>query len=125
MVETRDGADAKLVFWVEKHDASESLAPPKKSRMMEAWTKGGRSRRSFQERLKKAAPLASYHRELLERAGVKLAATETFFEMAQALLGPRFDRILSEAKGDALEGNRGNNPTGRLIYRVLSEFEHG
>ena len=125
MVETRDGADAKLVFWVEKHDASESLAPPKKSRMLEAWTKGGRSRRSFQERLKKAAPLASYHRELLERAGVKLAATETFFEMAQALLGPRFDRILSEAKGDALEGNRGNNPTGRLIYRVLSEFEQG
>ena len=125
MVETRDGADAKLVFWVEKHDASESLAPPKKSRMLEAWTKGGRSRRSFQERLKKAAPLASHHRELLERAGVMLAATETFFEMAQALLGPRFDRILSEAKGDALEGNRGDNPTGRLIYRMLSEFEHG
>ena len=125
MVETRDGADAKLIFWVEKNNASEPLAPPKKSKMLEAWIQGGRSRRSFQERLKKARPLASHHRELLERAGVKLAETGTFFEMAHALLGPRFDRILSEAKGDALEGNRGNNPTGRLIYRMLHEFEQG
>lgn len=125
MVETRDGSDFKLVFWVEKNNASESLAPPKKSKLLEAWTKGGRSRRSFQERLRKGKPLESYHRELLERGGVKLAETETFFEMTHALLGPRFDRILSEAKGDALEGNRGNNPTGRLIYRMLHEFEQG
>ena len=45
--------------------------------------------------------------------------------MAHALLGPRFEQILSEAKGDALEGNPGSNPTGRLIYRILYELEQG
>lgn len=37
--------------------------------------------------------------------------------------GPRFERVLSEAKSDVLEGDRASNPTGRLIYRVLHEFE--
>ena len=51
--------------------------------------------------------------------------TEKFFQMAHALLGPRFEKVLSEAKGDVLEGNRANNPTGRLIYRMLYELEQG
>jgi hypothetical protein len=110
---------------VEENNASEPLTPPKKSKMLEAWIKGGRSQSAFQKRLKKAKSLESYHRELLERAGVKLEKTRKFFEMAHALLGPRFDKILSEAKGDALEGNRGDNPTGRLIYRILHEFAQG
>jgi len=45
--------------------------------------------------------------------------------MAYALLGPRFAKILSEAKGDAIEGDGGKNPTGRLIYRILYEFKDG
>ena len=56
---------------------------------------------------------------------MKLETTETFFRMAYALLGARFERVLSEAKSDALEGNDASNPTGRLIYRMLSEFETG
>ena len=87
--------------------------------------KGGRSRASFQERLKKLKPLEYYHHELLEQAGVELEKTERFFQMAYTLLGPRFEKILSEAKGDALEGDRGTNPTGRLIYRILHAFEQG
>ena len=125
LAETRDGSDFKLIFWVEKNSASKPIAPPKKSKMQEAWIKSGRSQASFQEGLKKTKELEYYHRELLERAGVKLEKTEKFFQMAHALLGPRFEKVLSEAKGDVLEGNRANNPTGRLIYRMLYELEQG
>ena len=125
LAETRDGSDFKLIFWAEKNSASNPITPPKKSKMQEAWIKGGRSQASFQERLKKTKELEYYHRELLERAGVKLEKTEKFFQMAHALLGPRFEKVLSEAKGDILEGNRANNPTGRLIYRMLYELEQG
>ena len=125
LADTRDGSDFKLIFWVEKDNASEPIAPPKKSKLLEAWMKGGRSRASFQERLKKLKPLEYYHHELLEQAGVELEKTERFFQMAYTLLGPRFEKILSEAKGDALEGDRGTNPTGRLIYRILHAFEQG
>jgi hypothetical protein len=42
-----------------------------------------------------------------------------FFEMTATLLGHnRFEQILAEAKGDALEGDPGRNPTGRIIYRL-------
>ena len=122
LAETSDGSDFKLNFWVEKENTSEMLNPPKKSKMLEAWIEGGRSKASFQERLKGIRPLEHRHLELLEAAHVKLEKTEKFFQVAQALLGPRFDRILSEAKGDALEGDPGNNPTGRLIHRILNEI---
>ena len=125
LAETRDGSDYKLVFWVEKGNAPEPVVPPKQSKMLEAWLKGGRSRASFQERLKNTGPLQYHHLELLERAGVQLEKTEKFFQMAYALLGPRFEKILSEAKGDDIEGDSGRNPTGRLIYRILYECEDG
>ena len=47
LVETRDGSDFKLIFWVEKANAPKRIDPPKKSKMLEAWTKAGRSRASF------------------------------------------------------------------------------
>ena len=93
--------------------------------MLEAWLEGGRPRAAFQERLKNAGALHFHHLELLERAGVQLEKTETFFQMAYALLGPRFGKVISEAKSDAIEGDRGRNPTGRLIYRMLCELERG
>ena len=44
--------------------------------------------------------------------------------MAAALLGNnRFEQVLSEAKGDALEGDPGHNPTGRLIYRLMEALK--
>ena len=125
LAETRDGSDYKLVFWVEKGGIPEPATPPKTSKILEAWLEGGRSRASFQERLKNAGPLHFHHLELLERAGVQLEQTETFFQMAYALLGPRFEKVISEAKSDAIEGDGGRNPTGRLIYRILGELERG
>ena len=125
LAETRNNSDFKLLFWVEKERGPEPIVPPKKSKMLEAWIRGGRSQSAFQERLKKTSPLQNHHLEILERAGAKLETSETFFEMAYALLGPRFERVISEAKSDALEGNHASNPTGRLIYRMLCEFERG
>ena len=93
LAETRDGTDLKLLFWVEKGRGAEApVVPPRKSKMLEAWMRGGRSRSSFQERLKKAGPLRDHHLDLLERAGADLEASQTFFEMAYALLGPRFEQ---------------------------------
>jgi len=130
LAETRDGSDYKLIFWVESGTGPEPLtpepvAPPKTPRMLEAWLQSGRSQASFRERLRNAGPLPHHHLELLERAGVRLEKTTRFFAMAWALLGPRFERVLSEAKGDAMEGDEGRNPTGRLIYRMLHEIEQG
>lgn len=43
--ETRDGSDYKLIFWIEQGNPPPGPAtPPKKSKLLEAWLKGGRSR---------------------------------------------------------------------------------
>lgn len=123
LAETTDGSDFKLNFWVEKENISKMPNPSTRSKMLAAWIEGGRSKTSFQERLRQARPLEFRHREVLELMHVNLEKTEKFFEHAQALLGPRFDRILSEAKGDALEGDIGKNPTGRIIHRILNELK--
>lgn len=88
LAETHDPSDYELILWVEKGQAPEPISPPKKSKMLEAWLKGGRSRASFQERLKNTGPLPYHHIELLERAGVRRHKTEKFLQMAYALLGP-------------------------------------
>lgn len=125
LAETRDGSDYKLIVRVENGTAPEPVAPLKTARMLEAWLMSGRSRASFQERLRNAGPLPYHHLELLERVGMRLEKTERFFAMACALLGHRCERVLSEAKGDAMEGDGRRNPTGRLIYRMLHELEQG
>ncbi len=121
MEETRDKSDFKLIFWTEKREGeTKQLAQDNSSKMLDAWRKSGRSQGLYEQRLKSRKPLSDYHRELLERAEVKLDGNERFFENAAALLGVQMDQILSETKGDALEGDPGNNPTGRIIYRLMS-----
>ena len=60
-----------------------------------------------------------YHEQLIETAKAQLKGNERFFSMAYALLGNRFEAILSEAKGNALEGQPGRSPTGVLIWRLI------
>jgi hypothetical protein len=61
---------------------------------------------------------------LLEQAKVTIDGNHRFFEIACALLGEaRFNAILAEAKRDALEGDPGQNPTGRLIYRLTEALK--
>ena len=89
------------------------------SKLLEAWCAAGRSKQAFDQRLKYIEPLSFYTRELMERANVAIDGNERFFEMAAALLGNRFELILCEAKRDAVEGDPGRTPTGRLIYRLV------
>jgi len=121
---TKGGSDVKLIFWTEKEEqGSEVVQPPKTTKTLDAWVLSGRSQTAYEQRLKRRKPLSEYHRELLERSKVEIEGNERFFENATALLGNQMDMILSEAKGDALEGDAGNNPTGRMIYRILEAIK--
>jgi len=91
--------------------------------MLDTWLSSGKSHKIYTQRLSKRRPLSDYHRDLLEKADVELEGNERFFENAVALLGNQMDMILSEAKGDALEGDAGNNPTGRIIYRIIEAIK--
>ena len=106
--------------WVEKNGVPSPDQPPIcNSKLLEAWRAAGRSKQAFDQRLKYIQPLSFYARELMERASVAIDGNERFFEMAAALLGNRFEAIVCEAKTDAVEGDPGRTPTGRLIYRLV------
>lgn len=120
--ETTDGSDFKLRAWVEKQDISPRPAGPTtpQSSLLAAWTASGRSRQEFQDRVKNAQPLNDHHVYLIQKARAAYQGNEGFYHMVAALLGhATFEMILSETKGDALEGNPGRNPTGRLIWRLM------
>lgn len=116
--ETKDRTDFNLLAWAEK-DAPPSPAPVSKSKLLEAWRATGRSKQAFDKKLKNLQPLSGYASELMERAGIEINGNERFFEMAQALLGNRFEIIVCEAKTNAVEGDPGRSPTGRLIFRLV------
>ena len=121
LAETKDGSDYNFLAWVEKGaNAKPALPPASKSKLLDTWRAGGRSKQEFDRRVKTAQPLSDYHKELLQKSRAVLDGNERFFQLAAALLGQgKFEQILSEAKGDALEGSPGFNPTGRLIYRLM------
>lgn len=121
LAETKDGTDYNLLAWVEKDTSDITPAQPRqaKSKLLSLWLETGRSKVDFDQRMKKRQPLSDYAEELLTKSKVTIDGSRTFFEMTCALLGEnRFHAILSEAKGDALEGDPGNHPTKRLIYRL-------
>jgi len=119
LVETCDQTDWKIQAWIEKPERKQPRKPSN-SVLVAAWLDSGRSRESLDQRLASLKPLTGYERDLLEKAGVRLAGSERFFELAKAMLSPpRFVGLLAEAKGDELEGRKARkNPTARLIWRV-------
>jgi hypothetical protein len=121
LAETKDGTDYNLLAWAEKNGtATPALPPAPTSKLLDTWKASGRSKQDFDRRVKAAQPLTDHQKYLLEKCRATLDGNERFFQMAAALLGQsRFDAILSEAKGDAIEGSPGFNPTGRLIYRLM------
>lgn len=123
LAETGDGDDWKLQAWVEKKAAGgrASELPGGNSKVARAYLKSGRTREQLKQALAQIQPLPDYDRELLENAQVEVAGNERFFEMARAILKPdSFTTLLSEAKGDSLEGRAAKkNPTARLIYRLM------
>ncbi len=121
LAETSDGSDFKLRAWVEKPAVDPSPPATPQGTLLKAWTAGGRSRDEFHQRVSNAAPLTDHHVYLIQKAGATYSSNERFFQMVAALLGhSHFEMILSETKGDALEGNPGKNPTGRLIWRLMT-----
>lgn len=118
--ETRDKSDYKLIIWSEKSDMPKLPDKLRKSAILQAWLESGRSKTEFDRRAKKAKELSSYHEELLNKAGVEIKGNERFFNLACALLGEgMFQDVLAQAKTDAVEGDPGNSPTKRIIYRLM------
>jgi hypothetical protein len=118
LTETNDGTDYKLRAWVERTASIVPAALPERG-LLKAWKASGRSKLDFDERIRAGRPLTDHQVYLIERSGAELVTNERFFRMAAALLGHRFETILAEAKGDALEGRPARNPTGRLIWRLM------
>lgn len=118
--ETSDHADWKLQAWVER-DAKRTKLPMQGSKLAAAYLEGGRPREFLDQALANVRPLTSYELDLLEAAQVEVPKNRRFFEMAKAVLKEvRFVSLLSEAKGDALEGRpTTKNPTARLIHRIM------
>jgi hypothetical protein len=119
LAETCDQTDWKMQAWIERPEKKQT-PKPSNSILVAAWLASGRSRESLNQRLASLEPLTGYEMELLEKAGVRLAGSERFFELAKAMLSPqRFVGLLAEAKGDELEGRKARkNPTARLIWRI-------
>lgn len=120
LAETADGAEWKLQAWVEKQ-LKKSKPTSDNSKIFAAYLKSGRPRELFDLALSSIPELTGYETDLLETAKIKLDGSRRFFEMAKALLKEaRFHNLLSEAKGDALEGRKvTKNPTARLIDRIM------
>jgi hypothetical protein len=120
LAETSDGTDWKLQTWVERNARRPQLSG-ENSKVVNAYLKSGRPRELLHQALSNMQPLSDYDIDRLTVGKVEIAKNRRFFEIAKALLGEsRFDGLLSEAKGEELEGRRATkNPTARLIHRIM------
>jgi hypothetical protein len=93
---------------------------PANSKLFAAFLASGRSRDELERRLANSQPLSDYEIDLLKAGEIQVDKNRRFFDLAKALLPPaKFVGLLSEAKGDALEGRAATkNPTARLIWRI-------
>lgn len=132
LAETSDGKDWKLQCWVEKPSAltSPAAATPRSltdSKMAQAFLASGKSLEALKRCLDRLTPLTGYERDLLQRGQVVLTGNERAFELAKTLLGEdRFDSLLAEAKGDALEQRKATkSPNHRLMSRLMDAIRQG
>jgi hypothetical protein len=123
LAETEDGSDWKLQAWVTKTAPKRKL-DGQNSKLVAAYLKSGRPPEYLEQALSNVGPLSAYEEELLEKADVEINGNRRFFEMAKAILKDiRFRGLLSEAKGDMIEGRAARtNPTARLIYRIMESI---
>ena len=121
---TDDGADYKLLAWVEKGCGLVG-AEPSEGPLLQAWIASGRSRDDYEKRKRNRQELTGYEEELLSKAGIALESCRSFFSIARSLLGQSlFHALISEAKAEALEGRAAHNPTGVLISRIMRCVEN-
>lgn len=97
----------------------------KPSKILTAYLRSGRSREQFFQALSEMQPLSGYETEVLAAARIEVEENRRFLEVSKALLREsRFHELISEAKGDELEGRKATkNQTARLIYRIMEAIE--
>lgn len=120
LAETADGSDWKLLAWVEK--PTHAIRPPQKdSKLLKAFLKSGRTRDDWARMLTRIEPLSGYETDLLAAAKVDFEQNQRFLEAARAILGEsQFIGLLSEAKGDLLEGRKATkSDAARLVHRIM------
>jgi hypothetical protein len=120
LAETNDGSDWKFQAWIERASKKAKLAADN-SKLVASYLKSGRPRELLDQALAHITPLTEYELELLRMGNVEIEKNRLFFEMAKAILRQsRFVGLLSEAKGDELEGRTATkSPTARLIHRIM------
>lgn len=126
LVETADKTDFKILTWVESRYKEKKPLPKGSSKLIDAFLSGGKTQEELEKRLKLIEPLSDYETDLLNIGGIEVIGNEAFFQMAKALIGEsRFDSILAESKGYALEGIAPTkNPTARLIFRLMDTVQN-
>ena len=118
--ETNDHSDYILNAWVEMPRKKINI----RGKLYEAWIFAGKTEAQYHERISKSVKLDFGDEELIIRAGAEIDGNEKFFESAAALLGiEKFRNVIATAKTDAIEGDKGKNPTGRLIYRLIESIK--
>jgi hypothetical protein len=127
LTETSDCSDYKLEAWIQATPPTVPGPDRPRGKLINAFLASGRSEADLERRLQKQQLLDPYELELLERGAVELTGNERFFTLAKALLGKdRFDPLLAEAKGDAIEKRAATkSPTARLIFRIIESVGSG
>ena len=94
------------------------------SALVEAWRKSGRPEIELAKVLRTALPDLPYDtRDLAKIASVDLEKVERFLRICLLLLGKnKLVRMLAELKVEVIEGRGPHNPTGTLIWRLLTEI---
>ena len=117
--------DWKLQCWVEKIPAKPAGQGIANSKLCQAYLASGKTMASLQERLKKRSELTSYELEMLMKANIAVEPNRRFLELAKSVLGEdAFQSLLSEAKGDELEGRGAKIPAARLISRIIESVKN-
>ncbi len=119
----KDKTDWLFLAWVETNDKLPDLLASDSS-LVEAWRKSGRPETELAKLLRTALPdLPADTRDLAKIASVDLEKIERFLRICILLLGKnKLLRMLAELKVEVIEGRGPHNPTGTLIWRLLTEI---
>jgi hypothetical protein len=119
----KEKTDWLLLAWVEVEEKLPDLFTSE-SPLVEAWRKSGRAESDLAKLLRTALPeMPGDTRDLAKIASVDLEKSERFLRLCILLLGKnRLHRMLGELKVEVIEGRGPHNPTGTLIWRLLTEI---
>jgi hypothetical protein len=119
----KEKTDWLLLAWVEVEEKLPDLFTSE-SPLVEAWRKSGRPESDLAKLLRAALPeMPGDTKDLAKIASVDLEKSERFLRLCVLLLGKnKLHRMLAELKVEVIEGRGPHNPTGTLIWRLLTEI---